>query len=245
MRTLVIGDIHGGLKALEQLLQRAGVSPDDHLIFLGDFVDGWSDAFETVEFLMDLENRQKTTFIKGNHDELARDWMLSREAHDNWMQHGGAVTMESYLKAGEDKWQRHIEWLGKLRPYYLDEKNRLYLHAGFTNLRGIEHEYFEKMFYWDRTLWEVANAVDGSLSPEDENYPRRLLNYEQIFIGHTPLSKEERVPPRKAANVWNVDTGAAFKGSLTMLDVHSEEFWQSDPVERFYPGEFGRNPQTN
>ena len=35
-RTLVIGDIHGGLKAVIQVLERAKVSPNDTLIFLGD-----------------------------------------------------------------------------------------------------------------------------------------------------------------------------------------------------------------
>ena len=34
MRTLVIGDIHAGLKALEQLLERAKVTKEDHLILL-------------------------------------------------------------------------------------------------------------------------------------------------------------------------------------------------------------------
>ena len=40
-RTLVVGDIHGGLKALEQALERANVTDKDKLIFLGDYVDGW------------------------------------------------------------------------------------------------------------------------------------------------------------------------------------------------------------
>ena len=34
-RTLVIGDIHGGLKALIQTLDRANVTQNDTLIFLG------------------------------------------------------------------------------------------------------------------------------------------------------------------------------------------------------------------
>ncbi|RYG52142.1 MAG: serine/threonine protein phosphatase, partial [Chitinophagaceae bacterium] len=38
MRTLVIGDIHGGLRALKQALERAGASNRDTLIFLGDYV---------------------------------------------------------------------------------------------------------------------------------------------------------------------------------------------------------------
>ncbi|HAH34085.1 MAG TPA: serine/threonine protein phosphatase, partial [Flavobacteriaceae bacterium] len=39
-RTLVIGDIHGGLKALQQVWKRAQISKEDTLIFLGDYVDG-------------------------------------------------------------------------------------------------------------------------------------------------------------------------------------------------------------
>ena len=35
-RTLAIGDIHGGLRALQQALQRAVVTTDDLLVFLGD-----------------------------------------------------------------------------------------------------------------------------------------------------------------------------------------------------------------
>jgi serine/threonine protein phosphatase 1 len=38
--TFVIGDIHGGLAALKQVLERAPVKPADTLIFLGDYVDG-------------------------------------------------------------------------------------------------------------------------------------------------------------------------------------------------------------
>jgi len=45
MRTLVFGDIHGGFKALAQLFDKIDVKKEDHLIFLGDYVDGWSESF--------------------------------------------------------------------------------------------------------------------------------------------------------------------------------------------------------
>ena len=51
MRTLVIGDIHAAKKALVQVLERAELQADDQLIFLGDYVDAWSEAVETVDFL--------------------------------------------------------------------------------------------------------------------------------------------------------------------------------------------------
>ena len=37
-RTLVIGDIHGGFKALKQVLERANVTENDKLIFLGNII---------------------------------------------------------------------------------------------------------------------------------------------------------------------------------------------------------------
>ncbi len=39
MRTLVIGDIHGAYAALLEVLERARVTPDDLLIFLGDYAE--------------------------------------------------------------------------------------------------------------------------------------------------------------------------------------------------------------
>jgi serine/threonine protein phosphatase 1 len=54
MRTLVIGDIHGGLRALHQILERAKVTTKDTLIFLGDYVDGWSQSPQVLDFIIDL-----------------------------------------------------------------------------------------------------------------------------------------------------------------------------------------------
>jgi len=241
MRRLVIGDVHSGLSALKQLLERANVTPKDHLIFLGDYVDSWSEAFETINFLIDLDKTHNCTFIRGNHDELCRNWMLTNEENLTWLAHGGTATKNSYLRAGKENWAPHLKFYESLRNTFIDEDNRLYLHAGFTNLKGIEFEYFEELFYWDRTLWELVKALDPNLRYGDSNFPKRLSHYKEIFIGHTPLSKTGHAVPQHGANVWNVDTGAAFKGPLTIMDVETKEFWQSDAVQSFYPDENGRN----
>lgn len=240
-RTWVIGDIHSGLKALEQVLQRAKVTPTDRLIFLGDYVDGWSEAVETVSFLIRLSTTHDCIFIRGNHDELCYDWLKGGEDNPLWLQHGGKATLESYQKADDATIKDHIRFYENLRNYYLDEEHRLFLHAGFTNLKGIEHEYFKQTFYWDRTLWELARSLNPKLAKDHPSYPKRLRHYPEIYIGHTPISKTTSPEPQNAVNVWNIDTGAAFKGALTALDVQTKEFWQSDPVHTLYPGENGRN----
>lgn len=243
-RTLVIGDIHGGLKAVIQVFERAKVTSKDTLIFLGDFVDGWSQSPETLDFLIDLSNKQNCVFIKGNHDELLLDWLENRHENLNeemWFKHGGKATVDAYLNVSDAMKQQHIQFLKTLQNYYLDEQNRLFVHAGFTNMNGVKLEFFPKLLYWDRTLWEVALSLDESLDKNSELYPKRLKIYSEIYIGHSPISKTEKVDPLFKNTIWNLDTGAAFKGALTIMDIDSKKFWQSDVLPKLYPNELGRN----
>ena len=243
-RTLVIGDIHGGLKALIQVLQKAEIKQNDILIFLGDYVDGWSESPGVLDFLIALSEQQKCIFIRGNHDELLLDWLENR--HENikeelWFKHGGKATVDAYLIVSNETKQKHIAFLKSLRNYYLDAENRLFIHAGFTNMNGVSQEFFAKLMYWDRTLWEVALCLDETMDTNSPLYPKRLKIYSEIFIGHTPVSKTEIVPPLCKNSVWNLDTGAAFSGVLTIMDCTSKVFWQSDELRELYPNEIGRN----
>jgi serine/threonine protein phosphatase 1 len=240
-RTLVIGDIHGGLRALIQVLEKANVTQNDTLIFLGDYVDGWSESPQVIDFLIGLSQMQNCIFIRGNHDELLLDWLQSSRDNPMWFDHGGEATVLAYANVNEATKQNHIDFLKNLHNYYLDSSNRLFVHAGFTNLNGVTHEYFPKMFYWERTLWEIATALDKSMNTEDLMYPKRLKLYHEIYIGHTPVTKINKTTPVNCANVWNIDTGAAFLGPLTILDVDTKEYWQSDPLPILYPNEKGRN----
>lgn len=240
-RTLAIGDIHGGFKALEQVLERANVNKDDRLIFLGDYVDGWSESPQVIDFLMDLSAINKCIFIRGNHDELCLEWLKNKTHNENWLFHGGRSTINAYNKVSEEVKSRHIQFMESLDNYFVDKENRLFLHAGFTNLKGVEHEYFPKMFYWDRSLWEMALAIDPLLSEDNGLYPERLKTYKEIFIGHTPTTRIGKTKPVNAANVWNLDTGAAYKSPLTIMDVETKQFWQSDNLNELYPDEKGRN----
>lgn len=243
MKTLVVGDIHGGLKALKQVLEKAAPQPADLVVFLGDYVDGWSEAAETIDFLIEYRTRQRSVMIRGNHDALCLEWLKDGRDNPLWIASGGQQTIDSYRAVGEKTRALHKTFFEELDNYYLDPGNRLYLHAGFTNQRGVEHEYFSGNFYWDRTLWETALSLNPSLRPGDVRYPSRLVQYREIFIGHTPVNRIGRDTPVQAANVWNVDTGAAFQGPLSVLDASSGTFWQSDPVYSLYPGETGRNPR--
>jgi len=241
MRTLVIGDIHGGLRALHQIMERAKVTTKDTLIFLGDYVDGWSQSPQVIDYLIELKTTHNCVFIRGNHDELLAEWLNESKDNPTWYKHGGESTVLAYSKISAETIQKHVEFLQSLENYYLDEQNRLYIHAGFTNVNGVIFEYFPKLFYWDRTLWETALSLDKKMKTDDLYYPKRFTLYQEIYIGHTPVTRINKTTPVQMANVWNIDTGAAFKGPLTILNVDTKEFWQSEPLPSLYPTEKGRN----
>ena len=241
MRTLVFGDIHGGLRALHQVFERANITTNDRLIFLGDYVDGWSQSPEVLDFLIAIQTTHSCVFLRGNHDELLSDWL--HESTDNlmWYKHGGESTVLAYANVNSATKKKHVAFLKSLENYYLDDQNRLFVHAGFTNMNGVTFEHFPKLFYWERTLWETALSLDKKLSKESPLYPRRLKLYNEIYIGHTPVTQIGETIPIQMANVWNIDTGAAFKGPLTALDIDTKEYWQSEPLRDLYPFEMGRN----
>lgn len=240
-RKIVIGDIHGALKALKQLISLLKIENSDELIFIGDFVDGWPESAQVIDYLINLEKTNRCVFIKGNHDAWTEEWLKTGEADPDWLISGGVETIESYRNLNKEEIINHIQFFSKMPYYMIDQENRLFVHAGFSSRNGVEQEHYDTNFYWDRTLWELALATDHLLDRDSKFFPMRLKIYKEVYIGHTPTTNYDMDMPMQAQKVWNVDTGAAFKGKLTALDVVSKKYWQSDPVWKLYPGENGRN----
>ena len=128
-----------------------------------------------------------------------------------------------------------------MQNYYIDNENNLFIHAGFSSMHGPKKEVYSSNYSWDRTLWETAVAMDKKLQKNSEYYPKRLLLFNEIYIGHTPTLHYNIATPMHKANVWNIDTGAGFTGKLSILDIQTKEFWQSEKLVYLYPEEKGRN----
>ena len=241
MRTLVIGDIHGGYRALEQLINRIQITREDRLVFLGDYVDGWSESRQVIDLLIELNRSYNCVFIKGNHDLWCEEWLSGSGKNPVWLLHGGNATIASYAEAGMTVRNEHLSFFKRMLPFWKDEANNLYIHAGFSSMHGPEKETYSTNYSWDRTLWETALALDPLLTTDSLKYPKRLKLFREIYIGHTPVIDYGSEFPMHAANVWNIDTGAAFTGKLSALDVATKQFWQSDNLRKLYPDEKGRN----
>lgn len=224
MRTFVLGDIHGAHKALVQCLGRSGFDREnDRLICLGDVADGWPQTREAIEELLAIPN---LIYIMGNHDVWAMQWMETREAEEIWLEQGGQATCNSY-SAGIP--ESHRQFFRNSRPYHV-ENNRLFVHAGILPGRKAE-ECADNILYWDRSL--VRTAIDLERSKK----PRQLTPYDEVFVGHTPIGTHK---PTKYCEVWMVDTGAAWSGELSIMNVETKEWFTSDVVKDLYPGANGR-----
>jgi serine/threonine protein phosphatase 1 len=257
-----MGDIHGASLALEQVLERCNFDfENDTLIQLGDIADGWSGVYDCVETLLKVKNLIP---LRGNHDEFFVEW-LNRGMHPQGWKQGGHATLESYsVKAGIEKGltykdipESHRIFWSSQHYIYRDGKD-IFVHGGFNRHFHL-YEQNPDVLIWDRDLFMSAMSFEFTLNKLDAS--NRIKKFKikdplvkRVFIGHTSTVnwKYERLYPEKgiqgnvtepifAGPVINLDTGAGFKGKLTVMDADTLEFWQSDNVDELYPDERGRN----
>ena len=221
-----MGDLHGAYKAMIQCLSKAQFDYDrDTLIFLGDVADGWSQVPECIEEFLKIKN---LVALKGNHDTWFENFLRSGEKPEEWLMQGGVITVNAY-RDRVNLISSHLKFLEKTLPYYLDEKKRLFVHAGFNpNLPVEKTDSPEEDYYWSREIFK--RSFDGPVQPE---------LYKEIYIGHTPTRGISDKPVNNH-NVWLMDQGAAWEGFLSMMNIDSKEIYQSDRVPSLYPDEPGR-----
>lgn len=234
MRTFVVGDIHGQVVAFSQVLRDAGFNLEqDRLIVLGDIVDGGPDTFEVVEILLTVKN---LVMILGNHDawfirHINGGMAFDKDSYSDfqlWYQQGGKATLDSYQKHGYDYGSipiSHQTIFNRMQPYFIDEKNRLYVHGGIDLREPIEQQTVESMT-WDRHM--IAQSRANVPSP-----------YRNIFFGHTDIRARDPVTNKPINNepvqypngAIGLDTGAGWDGVLTIMNVDTLKYWQSDKVK--------------
>lgn len=251
MRTFVMGDIHGAYKCLLQCLQRSGFQyRKDRLIQLGDVVDGYPDVYECIEELLKIDN---LVALKGNHEDWLAEFCGTGYHPVHW-RYGGTGTLESYFKycsrkkvimrsgSGfktslnpEDIPAAHREFFSRQQLYFEDEDGRFYVHGGFDRAMPLDAQK-PGSYFWDRSLWDAALAWQEkeNLEPGQPCF-KMSVSFSEIFIGHTPTTQWKSDVPMKTAHIYNCDTGAGGTGRLTIMDVNSKQYWQSDSVRCLYP----------
>lgn len=225
-RMLVMSDLHGMYDQFKKMLKQVHYKPfHDKLILLGDYVDRGEKSKEIVEEVMDLVHTYDALALRGNHDQMFLDWLLTNAPINeyNFIRNGGIQTLNSYC--GEDwidkgtHWAKkyildnypvHVDFLRDL-PYFYETDEFIFVHAGLN-------PFYEN--------WKLTPT-------EDMLWIRDLFHHNQthtdktVIFGHTPCINLHGSP-----DVWfagdkiGIDGACVYGYQLNCLEITDEGFTQ-------------------
>ena len=217
MRTYAIGDIHGCLHTLKDLLHKLRLGPDDRVIFLGDYIDRGPFSKQVIDFLKTIVDSKQYIALMGNHERMCVDsYDGSGYWGQVWMQNGGIETIDSYDERteaqkrrpafedyeAEEVWRanlpkvskEHLNWMRQLPVKYETEKF-FFCHAGVDPEVELDDQTPDDL------LW-----IRGEFLKSKKNFGKIVV------FGHTPL---EDVTIKD--NYIGVDTGCTYGHKLSAI----------------------------
>jgi serine/threonine protein phosphatase 1 len=205
-RILAIGDIHGCSRALDGVLEMVAPTEQDHLIFLGDYVDRGPDSRGVIERLCGLSLTHKIVPLMGNHEVMMlsarRDISWARD----WLRVGGLETLDSYgAQTTNDIPESHWNFLNACLPYY-ETDTHIFVHAGAD------------------PEWDMEDQTDDNLYWVKFHQVAPHKSWKTIICGHT--AQKTGIPLDKGFAIC-IDTWVYGEGWLTCLDVINRHVWQA------------------
>lgn len=204
-RLLAVGDIHGCLDLLRQLLAKVAPGTEDQVVFLGDYIDRGPDSRGVIDYLLEFRACwPQTVFLKGNHEAMLLDYLAGRERL-RYLLNGGETTLYNYR--GEEGLQipaEHLQFLHGLRLYF-ETEHFIFAHAGLRPEVSLKNQQEEDLL-WIREDFLNSNYCWGKT----------------VVFGHTPLRK-----PQLSDDRIGLDTGAVYGRTLTCCDVINRKLWSA------------------
>ncbi|MFT5290716.1 MAG: serine/threonine protein phosphatase 1 [Planctomycetota bacterium] len=207
-RTLAIGDIHGCLVPLTDLWKAVDPRPEDHVVFIGDYVDRGPDAKGVIDFLLRLPPELNVTFLSGNHEEKFFLSRIDKTELAHWLEAwGGGATLESYGPGGFDNVpESHWEFLRKAKPYF-ETDTHIFVHANLEADLPLDQQ----------PSFTLIHKKFGSPVPHNSG--------KTMICGHT--SQKTHVPLNLGHAIC-IDTDPDRGGWLTCLHVETGGYWQTN-----------------
>ena len=230
-RRIAIGDIHGCYKTLKNLLEeQLKITPEDHIYFVGDFIDRGPCSREVIDYLIDLQWQNFQIFpLRGNHEEMFLKAIEDEKYIHAWYNNGAEETLKSFdvpesllfeydgIKLIPEKYLRFISSL----PYYFKLEDYIIVHAGINFQRDDIFEDKEAM------VWQREGLYD-----KDKAEGKKVIH------GHTPKPSVilEKNLKDKAATLINIDSGCVYKelpgyGNLTAYDLDSGKYFFQENID--------------
>lgn len=211
-RIFAVGDIHGCLDHLQQLIRMLPIRKEkDLLVFIGDYIDRGFDSQGVVEYVRHLrENLCETICLLGNHEQMFLDY-LKGQNEEMFLYNGGLETLVSYGLHGRKKVSTddlppgHLAFFQDLQPYY-ENDDFILVHAGLRPGIPLSDQSLDDL------LWLRFEFIKS-----DYDFGKTVI------FGHTPLSK---TLPFYGTKKVGIDTGAVYGGRLTCLELPEMRLYQ-------------------
>ncbi|MEM9329717.1 MAG: metallophosphoesterase [Pseudomonadota bacterium] len=222
LRVYAIGDVHGCIEPLLQLLNLIEADLAERpvarwkMIFLGDYIDRGPANSQVLDHLIHLQHSDTDcVFLMGNHDERISVFLREPDmVWDDVLRWGGARTLEDYgivIGAGESHYSlskrfasampdSHKDFLRTLKRSY-QVGDYFFCHAGV------------------RPGTPIAKQTDHDLIWIRNDFLIHENPFEKVIVhGHTPVSIPEVKPNR-----INVDTCCYNSGILTAVILEQSD----------------------
>jgi diadenosine tetraphosphatase ApaH/serine/threonine PP2A family protein phosphatase len=221
LRTLIIGDVHGCLDELNQLLRVVQYDPTrDRPVFLGDLMDRGPDPVGVVHRVRELG----AECVLGNHDEKHLRW-----ARHEAKRRADAAYQNPMRPFSEEKQRQHealsaedLAFLASLPLYlHLDER-WLVVHAGLvagTPIAEQKPASLVRLRYLNADGKFLSYDPAVPLPPDTRFWTTHWQGPENVVYGHMVhgLAEPRIDEPAPGIRCYGIDTGCCFGGRLTAL----------------------------
>jgi serine/threonine protein phosphatase 1 len=222
LRIYAVGDIHGRLDLLSQLLSQidadvaARPTARPLYVFLGDYIDRGSWSRETIDRLIEHRETKESVFLKGNHELIAIKCLSDRGLFEQWMRLGGLETLLSYGLAPETL--ANGKQIAELQSAFHSALPQTHLRF----FRDLQNSFVCGDFFFVhagvKPHVELSRQKESDLLWIREEFLSSSQEFGKIIVhGHTPTSKVHIGPNR-----INIDTGAFATGRLTCVVLEGQ-----------------------
>lgn len=224
MRTIVIGDVHGCLEELDELLDVVEYTRGkDRVVFVGDLVDRGPDSIGVVRRARELG----AEVVLGNHEEKHLRWrrwerkVAAGEAEKNPMHAFNEEKLAIQAGLSEEDW----DWIESWPPFLRLEHNWAVLHGGCLPNVPLEKQgkNIIRVRHIDLETKQFKPSMPGEVPDNTRYWAELWYGPESIFYGHAvylsgPRHNQQRDLSRddsKLVDCVGLDTGCVFGGKLS------------------------------
>ena len=217
MKTIIIGDIHGCIDELKELISLVNYKEEDKLILLGDYIDRGPSSLKVLEYLKELkENNTNVYLLLGNHDYRFINDNIMFIDNIVWILTGKHKTLKELGEYEEE----YKKWLKKNTIKYYEDNLFQCAHASIKNenikknsLYTLLYDHFSPK---SNTYAGLLTIVGHSALKEPRYYPGNngkieFLKYDQ----------EYSLPEK---GIIHLDTGCVYGNKLTAMVIQDNKY---------------------